>query len=91
MATWQLQDAKNQFGAVVNAALDGAPQTVTRHGEPAVIILSVNEYERLLDQAKPQEFTTFVDALLAIPRAPDDDAFELPPRTRDYSRADIDF
>lgn len=37
------------------------------------------------------KFPTFVDALLAIPKAPpDDDAFELPPRTRDYNRTDID-
>lgn len=37
------------------------------------------------------QFPTFVDVLLGIPNAPpDDDAFELPPRTRDYNRADID-
>ena len=35
------------------------------------------------------KYPTFVDALLAIPKAPPgDDAFELPPRTRDYDRAD---
>ena len=32
MAEWSLQDAKNRFSAVVNAALDGSPQMVTRRG-----------------------------------------------------------
>ena len=47
MATWQLQDAKNRFSAVVNAALDGEPQRVTRRGQPAVVVLAAEEYERL--------------------------------------------
>ena len=37
MATWQLQEAKNRFSALLNAALDGEPQTVTRRGVPAVV------------------------------------------------------
>jgi len=44
MTTWQLQDAKNRFSAVVNAALSGQPQTVTRRGAPAVVVLAVEEY-----------------------------------------------
>ena len=37
------------------------------------------------------QFPTFIDVLLGIPKAPpEDDAFELPPRTRDYSRPDVD-
>ena len=34
MVSWTLQDAKNRLSAVVNAALEGAPQTVTRRGGP---------------------------------------------------------
>ena len=30
MTDWQLQDAKNRFSAVVDAALSGFPQRVTR-------------------------------------------------------------
>jgi len=30
MAEWSLQDAKTRLSAVVNAALDGVPQHVTR-------------------------------------------------------------
>ena len=45
---WQLQDAKNRFSEVVNKALKDGPQTVTRHGEEIVVILSKAEYNRLL-------------------------------------------
>ena len=34
MVDWQLQDAKNRFSAVVDAALTGHPQRVTRRGKP---------------------------------------------------------
>jgi prevent-host-death family protein len=45
---WQLQEAKNRFSEVVNKALEEGPQTVTRHGEEIVVILSKTEYNRLL-------------------------------------------
>jgi prevent-host-death family protein len=64
---WSLQDAKNSFSAVVDAALHGRPQTVTKRGKPAVIVLSVQEYERLHhrhDAGTP----SFVDHLLAMPQ-----------------------
>ena len=47
MTEWPLQDAKNKFSALVNAALAGEPQRVTRHGQPAVVVLATEEYERL--------------------------------------------
>ena len=47
-AIWQLQEAKNRFSEVVNKALEEGPQTVTRHGEEIVIILSKAEYNRLV-------------------------------------------
>ncbi len=47
MGEWPLQDARNKFSALVEAALAGAPQRVTRRGAPAVVVLSVEEYDRL--------------------------------------------
>ena len=47
MDAWALQDAKNRFSAVVNAAMAGTPQQVTRRGKPAVVVLAAEEYERL--------------------------------------------
>ena len=80
MSEWQLQEAKDRFSAVVNAALAGAPQRVTRRGRPVVVVLAVEEYERLrhLEQAQAP---TFTDLMLAIPQ--DDEEFDrlpLPPR-----------
>ena len=73
MAEWQLQDAKNRFSAVVEGALSGVPQQVTRRGRPAVVVLAVDEYERLrrLDHA---DAPTLARLLLAIPQ--DDLEFE---------------
>lgn len=65
---WTLQDAKNRFSAVVDAALAGTPQQVSRRGKPAVIVLSAEEYRRLLgDAMKSRE--SFADHLLAFPGA----------------------
>ena len=44
---WSLHDAKNRFSAVVDAALRGQPQWVTRRGKPVGVVLSVETYERL--------------------------------------------
>ena len=40
-------DAGDRFSAVVDAAIAGDPQRVTRRGKPAVVVLAVEEYERL--------------------------------------------
>jgi prevent-host-death family protein len=45
---WQLQEAKNRFSELVNRAIEEGPQTVTRHGEEIVVVLSKAEYNRLL-------------------------------------------
>jgi len=64
---WSLQNAKNSFSAVVEAALKGIPQTVTNRGKPAVVILSVAEYDRLSRRHAP-ETPSFVEHLLSIPQ-----------------------
>jgi prevent-host-death family protein len=45
---WQLQEAKNKFSQVVQEALDGDPQIITRRGVEAVVVLSVAEYRKML-------------------------------------------
>jgi antitoxin Phd len=63
---WTVQDAKNKFSAVVEAALAGTPQEVTRRGKPAVVVLSADEYHRLLEGAvKTRE--SFAEHLMAFP------------------------
>ena len=48
--TWQLQQAKNKFSAVVKAAEKGEPQIITRHGEEVVILLSIEQYKKLTNK-----------------------------------------
>ena len=73
MSEWPLQDAKNKFSAVVNAALAGEPQKVTRRGHPAVVVLSAEEYDRLCRLERSQA-PTLGQLLLAIPQ--DDQEFQ---------------
>ena len=73
MAQWPLQDAKNKFSALVNAALAGEPQRVTRRGEPAVVVLATEEYERLCRLEKA-DAPTLGALLLEIPQ--DDGEFD---------------
>ena len=44
--SWSVQDPKNRFSKVVEAARR-EPQTVTKHGKPAVVIVAAEEYKRL--------------------------------------------
>ncbi len=81
---WSLQDAKNKFSAVVDAAREGKPQMVTRHGKPAAVVVSAEEYERLHELERAAA-PSLAELLLAMPR--DDETFEtapLKPREVDF-------
>ena len=73
MAEWPLQDAKNKFSALVNAAIAGEPQRVTRHGQPAVVVLAADEYDRLC-RLERSHAPTLGELLLEIPQ--DDQEFK---------------
>ena len=64
---WQLQTAKAQLSAVVDAALRGEPQRVTRRGKDAVMIVSEREYIALKTSAK-RGAPDFASYLLGIPK-----------------------
>ena len=75
-STWQLQEAKNRFSELVEEALKHGPQTVTRHGRDTVVIMSVEQYQRLNHRPKsllevlrqiPEEYRVELD----ISRTPD--------------------
>lgn len=70
--SWQLQDAKNHFSKVVDAALHGAPQRVTRRGRDAVVVVAAADYDRMLHHERADS-PGFISHLLAIPQ--DDDEF----------------
>lgn len=62
-----LQDAKARFSEVVEAAIRGEPQHVTRRGKPAVVIVGASEFERL-SKARQAPMPSFIDYLLSMPR-----------------------
>jgi prevent-host-death family protein len=49
---WQLQDAKNRFSQVVEQAINQGPQIITRHGVESAIVISYDEYRRLILRQK---------------------------------------
>ena len=48
---WQLQEAKNKFSNLVEKAQHEGPQFVTKHGKESVVVLSVEDYQKI---ARPQ-------------------------------------
>ena len=58
MRTLSAKDAKYGFGRLIDLAR-AAPVTVAKYGRPVVVVLSVEEYERLkaLDTTTPRPGT----------------------------------
>ena len=75
---WQLQEAKAKFSELVQKATEEGPQTVTRRGKPAVVVVAANEFERM------GERTPTLKELCVAPDGVDSK------RARDYGR-EIDF
>lgn len=48
MATWQVQEAKTRLSEVIEKARSEGPQTITRHGEERVVVVSVEDYRALV-------------------------------------------
>jgi antitoxin Phd len=46
--TWQLQEAKNKLSEVLDCAQTIGPQEITRHGKKTAVILSMNDFNRML-------------------------------------------
>jgi prevent-host-death family protein len=53
---WQLQEAKQKFSQLVRRAIEQGPQTVTRHGKEAVVVISAAEFRRLKGVPDFKEF-----------------------------------
>ena len=75
MPEWSLRDARNRYSALVDTAVAESPQRMIRRGQPAVVVLVAEEYERLrhLEKMKAQ---AFADLLLAIPQGEGGGEFE---------------
>ncbi len=65
---WTLHDAKNRFSALVSEAQQGQPQLVTKHGIPAVVVISMKNYQDYISTSRRQQ-PNFADYLLSIPQS----------------------
>lgn len=50
MKTMSAKDAKNAFGMLIDFAR-AKPVTIEKHGRPVVVVMSVEEYDRLNRQS----------------------------------------
>jgi len=60
--SWTLADAKAKLSEVVSRATSDGPQTITRNGTPAAVVVSVEEWAR-----KANRRGTLAEFLLASP------------------------
>lgn len=51
--TWQVQDAKARFSALLEASLRDGPQIITRRGVETAVLAPIEEWRRLENQARP--------------------------------------
>ena len=79
-AVWQVQEAKNHFGTVIDRALTEGPQTVTRHGKPVVRVVAIEEANAPAALADDG----FLAFLLSIPKI--EGGLPEMPRNRDPGR-----
>lgn len=71
MHQWALQDAKAKFSEMVREAQAEGPQEITLRGEPIAVVLSSEEYHRLITPRK-----RFVELIRSSPLMGTDVDFE---------------
>ena len=62
MRQWSLHDAKARLSEVVRVALEQGPQEITLRGDPAVVVVSITDYRRLI-----QPKSSFIDLIRHSP------------------------
>ena len=62
--TWTVAEAKNKFSEVIERARRQGPQTITRHGRSAVVVVDADLWERA---SRRDSRGSFADFLLASP------------------------
>lgn len=81
---WQLQDAKARLSELIEKATTEGPQEITVRGEPAVVVVSRAEFDKLTGKDKKPNLVEF---LLASPLAGSGIEIE---REKDSTQRDLD-
>ena len=63
MRTVQVREAKAGLSELIEAAVQGQPTTITRHGVPAAVLVSIEDAKKLF----PEKKRSFAELLLEFP------------------------
>ena len=80
MQSVQTRDAKAKFSALVEAAEQGRPTTITRHGRPAAMLVPIADARRRY----PDDHPCFADLLLSFPGDLSFERDQTPPSEIDF-------
>lgn len=80
MTTWQVQYAKARLSELLDRAECEGPQTISRHGKPRAVIISIADY-RQLEAAN----VSFVDHLVGGPKVAEFEVARDPDTGRDVA------
>ena len=82
MNTWPVQDAKARFSEMLDQCVSSGAQMVTRRGQETAVLVSVSEWQRLKQNAKPSLFELLMS---------DEDRFEMEiPSRKTWTRRPVD-
>ena len=82
---WHLQDAKSNFSKLVRQAIKDGPQTVTLRGTRTAVVLSAEDYDRMLEKNP-----SLAEFILSGPRWDDDIVGLINQRSKAPSRLPIE-
>jgi len=79
MDSIQIRDAKAKFSALIEAAEQGRPTIITRHGRPAAVVVPIEDARQLYPENQP----SLADLLLSFPGDIEFERDQTPPREID--------
>lgn len=79
MKTMQVREAKAGLSAIVQAAENGEPTIITKHGKPAAMVVPIDEARKLY----PERQKNFVEHLMKFPGGIEFERDETPMRDID--------
>lgn len=53
MNSWSVQDAKSRFSQLLDTCLNEGPQVISRHEVETAVLVSITEWKRLNQSARP--------------------------------------
>lgn len=83
MKTVQVREAKAGFSALIEAAENGEPTIITKHGKPAAMVVPIKQGRKLYPQDQETQ-RRLVDFLMTFPGGIDLERNESPSREVEF-------